>query len=414
MPNEPLPQEGQTPAPEIPQTPFNAQPTQTSAPTPNPPAVSEAPISQPTPFGLGSEAQPQATAQAPKKKHKGLIITIIVVAFLALLATSAALAYNFIYQNPEKVVTDSLMKAITAETIAGNGTVVAKNDTITIKVGIDGGSDGENGKLKASLDISSDDREVKLDGEGVFAKNGDLFLKVNNADELVQTLMEGSGSTSTALDGLIEKVDGQWIKISNDELGTYSETYEKSKKCVDDALGSAQNDKSLNKEISDLYRANSFIIVKDKLGSKTINGVESLGYEIEGDAAKAKAFISGIKETQLGKKLITCDDSFDFDSLAEGLDSSSVDGTYKVQLWASRFGHELTELNVNGKNDDTDVSVVFHPIFNKTVEVEIPTDTISLEELQTEITNTLSQLYMQSYNTVDMTKTKSSNQNLFN
>jgi len=391
-----------------------AQPAEPFQPTPAvPPAQTTAPVDYtdqttvaPGVFGSSPEQPVVAVAPAPSKKpRKGLLIGLIVAAVLVVLGGGGALAYNFYYQNPDKVVGDALMNALTAKSVSSDATLDIKGDDYSAKITLSGHTNEEAaGLAKVKIDYTSEDLSYTTDGEGVFAKNGDLFVKVNNVKELADTLAQSSeGMVDFSLfDGVIEKVDSTWVKISGDDLGTVSEDYKDTQKCIADYTSKLSSDKALQKSVTDeivtLYSNNKFVIIAENLGSKEVKGVGSLGYKLNFDSAKAETFTAALEGTQIGKKLKECDSTIDFKDVAKNLtEEGDSNGTTTTELWVSRFGHEITEMSLIGTGGEADGTLVVQPTFNKNEAVETPKDSMSVKELMTEIekayTNYETQIY---------------------
>jgi len=369
--------------------------------------VAETPVTetiQPEP--VTGELNP---VEQPKKnvKKKRIIIGSIVVGALLLIGGGSALAYNLWYQNSEKVVTDALVSAFKADTLQLTGSFEAKNDEFNMKVEIDAKAATENGQIAAKIEFKSGEQTMKLDGAGYFGSNGDLYLKVNNAKDIINVVTGDMAGETTAFDALSEKVSGKWIKITNEDIGEVSEEYKKSQVCIEDVSKQFSEDKSLSNEVTKLYKSNRFIVINEKLGSKTINGVGSLGYVIDINDEKVKTFITGLEATEIGKKIKSCDETIDFKEIADSIgnaDDSTVTGEGKVQLWASRFGHQLTEVNANGTSDGTNIKAVLNPVFNKPLNLKAPTDSITLESLKAEFQAALeaysTEVYSEAYEQV--------------
>ncbi|MGV9001638.1 MAG: hypothetical protein ACOH18_01640 [Candidatus Saccharimonadaceae bacterium] len=339
----------------------------------------------------------------PKKSRKGLIIASIIVGALLLLGGTSASAYFLWYQNPQKVVTDSLVNAITAKTVSINATVDYEATAGTkLKIEATGRNSLEgNVNLGVKLTINSEGTDYTVDGEGIYGVNGDIYFKVNDLQKLVDKFEEQSNGELdfSALNGVIKKIDSNWIKISSDDMGDVSKEYSKTQKCFADVSKSLENDKSFAKtarsEVEKLYKENSFIIIGKALDSRTIGGQDSIGYPITADRTKADAFFTGFEKTQLGKKMIECDDSLKFSDLA---DDYNKDNSSKpeIELWVSRFGHNITELNWKMSDADAKGTIVINPAFNKNEAVTVPTDSIKFSEITSDIEAAYSDLYSSS------------------
>ena len=394
-----------TPAPETPAFTPPTPPSETavSGDAPATPQLNDAPFAaalnttpaEPAAFPTAPllSDQPTGYPEPPKKKKKGLIAAIIIVAALALLGGGAAAAYNLWYQNPEKVVTDALGNMLKAKTIAYTGNFELKNDGTTVKIAIDGkNSDQSTGAVNVTADISTSGRTLNVKGSGLSDKDGNLYVKLSNVEEAFDTLLGSLGATSTTsnpYETLIEKIDDKWIKIAASDLKEFSKEAGDTQKCVTDAIKSIETDTKVKDEITSLYEKNRFIVVGDKLGSKD----GSLGYNVSVDADAANAFYTGIGSTEIGKKLVACDDSISFEA-NDDINDATREEPATLEVWVSRFTHELTEFNGTRTNvDDGDVSFVFKPVFNQAVTVEVPSDTTSLKEIIDEYEKLMTRTY---------------------
>lgn len=391
------------PAPEavdvLPATPTDitsVTPTAPEAVVPATPVFGSA-ISEPIP--VDPTAAVAAVGPAPQKKKKGLIIGIIIAAALVLIGGGSALAYNFVYQNPEKVVGDAIIGAVSAKTVSLDGKLnFDMKGQYTLDLTIDADTSTSVSGVNAKLAYKDDQIDYTVDGSAFYNVEGELYVKFVNVRETITAL--GEEIDISYFEDLITKIDGNWIKITNEDVGSFSEEYKKTQQCLTDASKSFTEDKAVTKEVSDLYRKNKFIVIGKSLGSKDINGVGSLGYEVSGDKAKAEAFVAGFEDTQYGKKIKECDPSIDFSEMFKSISEGEVDPNdpkLNVEIWASRFGHELTELNANIEDDEAALNAVINPVFNKEVKLDKPTEFITFEELQTEIQNAYMAYYMAQY-----------------
>ena len=410
MPDEPKNEELAPVETTAPTQPFEpVQPVDT--PIIQPAAVAVEPT--PTVIGSGPAVDATLTPAPNKSRKKAIIIGAIVAGAIIVLGGGGASAYFLWYQNPNKVVTDALVHAMTAKTVAVTGTIELKNDDYEIKLEASGRNSLEaNSTFGAKLTFSSDDVKYTVDGEAVYSAEGDIYVKVKDVQGLVDSFEKQSdGAVSfDAFSSVIKKIDGNWIKIGKEDLGDYSEDYEKAQKCLADVSKSLDSDASFRKTVQNetekLYKENQFILISDSIGSRTIGGQGSLGYTLSGDRDKADAFFTAFESTRLGTKIKDCDNSIKFADLIPEADKSDTKDTSKttIELWVSRFGHEITEVNVKGSDDDANGTIVINPIFNKNETVEIPKDSIGVKELQADIEAAYEDLYG-SYEDTDYTTT---------
>lgn len=369
------------PAPPAPIADSWAQPTETAV--------------QPTPATNGDVSELAASAtsvaavpllSAPRKSKKGLIIGLIIGAALLVFGGASVLAYNVWYQNPQKVITDAIINAATAKTAIYTGVVTSDSDDYKIKIDVTARQASAVGSLAAKATLTVGTKEYKLDGSALIDKAGDLYFKVENLDSIAteyKNLLQGSDPAVLArVDTLVKKIDGTWIKISSDDLKSFSDSYATAKTCINDTVTKFKDDKAAIKEVSTLYKKHQFIAVDESLGTKD----GSLGYMIKADKTQTKAFAEGLKDTTIYKSLNKCDSSYtidtsDFDSTL-ATDSSN---TTKVEVWVSRWSHQMTKLSLSDTTDGTKLAATIAPVYGQPVTVETPASSTTLAKLQSDI-----------------------------
>lgn len=413
MPNEPkdeaiTPED--TPAVENYESSPEPQETPQEPAAPEATPISDAPVEAPVEpipqpeSPVVAAPTPIATPEPKKKSKKPLIIGLIVAGVAALLIGGGVLAYNFWYQNPNKVVGDALVNAITAKTLSATGFIELETDDYRVKVEVAGKSNLDaNASVAVKLSYATDDINVTVDGEGIYSADGDIYVKLNDAQDLAASIEEQSNGQVSfeAFDEVIEKVDSKWVKIGRDDLGEVSEEYERVQKCFADISNQLDEDtafrRSVEDEVKNLYSEHQFIIVGDKLGSRTINGQGSLGYMLSADPAVADTFFTEFADTQLGKKFQECDDDIAFDKIVSDSEKKDDGTETHAEIWVSRFGHTITELNLHADEDGTKGVIVVNPVFNKNEAIEIPTDVIPFSELKADIEKAYTDYYASYY-----------------
>ena len=195
--------------------------------------------------------------------------------------------------------------------------------------------------------------------------------------------MPSDALTSKAIDKLVKKIDGVWIKISSDDLKQYSEEYSVTQKCFNDTINKFKNDKESNSEITELYRNNQFIIIDKELGQKD----GSFGYEMTNNNTVLKKFIIGLIDTKIYKALHDCDKSFIIKPNDIKIDELVInnDSNAKVELWIDVWSHQITKMYASGKDGTTTITTTILPKFNETVSIKAPESSISLTELMTSV-----------------------------
>ncbi|HEY8885930.1 MAG TPA: hypothetical protein VIM31_00295 [Candidatus Microsaccharimonas sp.] len=377
---------------------YSSQPTTPDTAPILDPATPAAPVASVFGAAVPGIDAPIPNATIPKKspKKKLIILGAIIVGALALLGGGTAAAYNLWYQNPDKVVLEAVSSLLQSGTSTHKVSVDIKTKDTTVTVTLDAKlaeSPASQTDIAAKISYSGKDYNVK--GSVLTDKDGNLYFKLNDVKTLL-TQVAGEGVDLSAFNTVITKVDGQWIKISSSDLKSVSDEYSKTQTCATDALKSLDQ-KAATDEITAVYKKNDFIAVGDKIGVKDIDGVASLGYKVTLDEAKAKTFYTALGETKVGKALTACDSSFSFK--AGDLDSSTDTSktTNDIQVWSSRFGHQLKELDITSKDQDTTATIVWNPTFVKGVTVSAPTTSIPFSEVTTDAENALTDYYTSLY-----------------
>ena len=208
--------------------------------------------------------QPQynGVPMQPKKKKTGLIIGVVLGVIVLISIVSAALVYFLWWENPEKMVSDSMSNAVMSKKMTANGKVVVDmrdqgKIELNVKTATDSGKSKAN--IDAKLDIKGVEKNISLKGDVIIDSDGTIYVKINNFKDLYGTLLEvvmessSGGKMSRAqietyrdqtlrkMSSEIDKMGNTWMKISPDEIG---DEY----KCGIDALKKIQSDERVRKE----------------------------------------------------------------------------------------------------------------------------------------------------------------------
>ncbi len=390
------------PDPNQPVQGFDSEPS-TFAAQPVVSPVEVEPVSQPVvvpipailpvkPAQLMQSEQPQSVyspfdAQSsgpPKKPKKSLIIGAIITAVLVVLIGTGALAYNFWYQNPDRVVVDGIINATKSKTVVFNGIVDVSGGT-KVKVEFDGQSKDNTGLTNVKATFDAGGKTITVDGSGLVDKDSNIYLKVKNLKKLVTDIGGTPGSVSS-LDAIINKIDNKWLKITTSDIGDYSAGVKEIKKCVDDTYTKFKDDKQAINEVADIFKQNRFIVVNKELPSQ--NG--SLGYEIKIDGDKYQSFSKAFITTKIYKQLHDCDSKTFPDTYAPPAKTDDKSPTPTVVLWINRWGHDITKVTSDLDQDGTKAHFDLSTTFNKTVTVDAPTEFVTIEQLKKDITSLFS------------------------
>ncbi|HEY5695806.1 MAG TPA: hypothetical protein VIQ80_03150 [Candidatus Saccharimonadales bacterium] len=336
--------------------------------------TSETVPSQPS---LTSESSEPIKAQKPHRAK--WLIPGIVAAILVVVLGSGVLAYKFWYQNPNKVISDGLMHAALAKSLTYTASVKSVQNGVTpYNFSISGISkDGAN-SADVTLAVASGGQTVTVKAGAVFDASGNLYVNITNLNELTKTYeAQLPASAKKVIDDFVQKVNGQWIKIDSAKVKEFSPDFAKTQQCTQDAFKKLQSDRSYATEVVDLYSAHPLFKVTKELGTKD----GSLGYQIDGDQAQAKAFGEGLKNTKIYKMLHDCDSSIVANS------SNTTDTTAKTtaqttaEIWVTQWSHDISQFKLTTKESDQESTLLFQPTFNTTKTVTVPSNPKTLDTL---------------------------------
>lgn len=338
--------------------------------------------------------------QPVKKKKTGLIVAISVAVAAVLLIVAAILVYNLWYQNPNKVVHDAVVNTMRAKSMVGKGDVLIKSEQADVSMVFDTKSDATLSSMavRATIKSNVEDEpfELTIGGEARYV-DGVFYVKLNDVEKAVDALVQYSGQSAPAeVMALVRKIDDQWVSISPDDYKADSPEVAKQQTCMDDISKQMASDKKMTDELVALYRKNQVVVVDESLGSKTIDGTDSLGYKVSFSTDNMKKLVESLGDTEFGKKMKQCDDSVDFGEIADMFKESTSSSKATQEIWVSRFGHQLTQVKVTEEDKASKSAFSFQPKFNETIEVAKPDDAISIKDLMKDIEE-LTGSYMSAY-----------------
>lgn len=347
------------------------------------PVEAPAPVAPVSAFGSSpmSAIEPsQEMGMQPKKGgKKKFIFAGIAAAILVLLGGGGALAYTM-YQNPEKVLIDGIVNTFSTLPTSGKATLVYTGKDTSVNVSFDGKRDEKIGTGTVTFKYDDKKNSTNLEGSADFAAtvNGDGYIKINDLDKLAKTAIDamvdsqvkyyqesGQALTQQQISQMkeqaynefkptIDKINNKWIKFPADKSD--GDTGEK-QKCVSDTMKKLKADKAMRDELTKVYTANKFIIIKDELGVKD----GSYGFRIDFDNAKAKSFGDAVEKTAFGKAIDKCvnpeGDSKSSDDLSSAGETKKDDSPFKnsvFDVWISQWSHQITKVSLSGDMKDED------------------------------------------------------------
>lgn len=316
----------------------------------------------------------------PTRSKKGLLIGLIIAMFVLL---GLGLGYVYWYQNPNKVVMDGLMNAISAKSVTYTGTATTSGPTKVV-VKLDGGVGSGGGTVNAKFTFDARGETYTLDSNALIDAKNDLYFKVQNIDNLVNNYrQEIPVDSQQLLDQVIAKVDNRWMKVSSEDLKSYSAELAKTQECSADAVEKIKTDSNVKSELTELYKKHPFITIDKSLGAKD----GSLGYVLITNNDNAKSFNKAFKNTSIYKSLVACDSSFevkDDTSSASSSDDTDKENT-TAELWVDQWSHQITKVILKDDDNGQKSDLTIEPKFNRPVSVVTPKEFTTLEQLQKDV-----------------------------
>lgn len=302
-------------------------------------------------------------------------LTLVVAGLIVLVGAASVMAYALWYQNPQKVITDGIVKAIAAKSVAYTATLDASQDN-TAKIAVDGSAANGQQSGNVTLSLASTGKSYQIKGTVIIDKANDVYVKLTNVADLLRPYRVAlPQSGQTLFDNLQTKLGSSWIKLSPADLKNYNGALATVQQCTNAVVTKLQGDKASARQLATIYQKHQFISIDKKLGSK--NG--SLGYQISANQPVLKAFERDFQTTTAYKALHACNPQLSLASATGLFDGASGQTT----VYISRFTHQITSLNVTSTDDKTKTVARFAvaPRFNVPVVIQVPKKTTTVTQL---------------------------------
>ena len=372
----------------------------------SPSGSSSKPQKKPAASSVSAMHPPYGSAALKPKKKVGLIVGIISGVLILILAIAAALLYFLWWQNPQKIVTDAVVNTMTTKKALVNGkmTVIANNDS-KIELNIKSAADSPKTKtdVEAKITLKNVSKTVNLKAAVVTDQDGAIYIKLNGVRDLVKSVVslaidanipsstyEASPSLKQQVEAVkkqiisqleekMSKIDGKWLKTTAEDIANSNTDI----KCSAEIVKKLQNDSKARKEIADIYRQNSFLIIKDtKLDDR--NGGRGFEIDLNSDeaAAKAKDFSKALENTSIGKDIKNCTKDVRRNNGSANKTGKS-NGTLKI--WADVNSHALKAVEIKGNSSDSSANLSLDIDTSKTESIDIPSNAASLKSVVEEL-----------------------------
>lgn len=357
------------------------------------------------------DAQPSRPARNKKK-----LVVLSLAAVILLVFSAAGSAFALWYNNPDKVVSDAVVSVATARTAIANGSYQFKDEKNkgSVNLTFDSKTDTPNlkGQLDASLKVNYDKYNFNLAGSGLLSEKGNLYFKFDGVKKVldnyieepeIKSYIEASPELKADILAFAKKIDGQWIKLDEAAIKTMWSDFNhgKTKACFTDAYEKIENNASQRAQVTNAYDQNRFIIIQDK-GNQSINGVDSMKYNVTADVTKYNKASDAFEKTEFGKNLQKCSEQLTGEKRVEK--NTSADQKYrdesakddqkeidkaKLTVWVSRWGHEFTKTTFvrDDAKEKTHTALDINYKLNQKIDAKDPEKSIPLKEFQTDIDN---------------------------
>lgn len=304
----------------------------------------------------GSVVEP---ATPPKKKHTGLIITLVILFILILAGAGVAVWYFCFYNNPENVAYEAVDGFLHQKSIALTGAIQSTTedslgDKTTITLGLNNSASAGAGTSELNLNVTNveDDEEssVSLRLGTVQMSDGVIYLKISKIMESLDAYLESNQITRDEFDysmeliySILEKVDDQWWRISIpellDEIAPSSEEAQPVKDLYACMVDLAKQDTS--GEFATIYRDNRFIKI-EKVSQTSMGDIKPKSgnslYLLDYDYEKMANFINALPDTAVANAAYDCyNDYIDSQDPQRYLDEFDISMSAPKHLSASDF-----------------------------------------------------------------------------
>lgn len=345
----------------MPAQPIAPVPAPAPAPTP-----SSVPTPTTNPIGRPMEQATPSIVEAPAKKKKTGLIAGIIAAVVVLLIGGVAAALVMMLNQPDPVTAamNKIMSgnAPTNVAIDGNINIAINDETSPItSVNIDLKSSGITSSMinDSKAVVTAEIRnvgELSVEFDEVYAGNGDLYFKIDGVTnaledsgllyllnsssqvdcsggsldclnkEVSTNCIDGVGTNClseneyifdggqnildeetityfSSLLNVIEVIDGEWLKISVDQLNMVSGgmTADSNTSCITDLISEVNTNSN---SAAELYRKNPFISSTNK--DVALNSKNYPVYKVSIDSEKFANYVNSIKNANLSSNLYSC------------------------------------------------------------------------------------------------------------
>lgn len=221
------------------------------------------------------------------------------------------------------------------------------------------------------------------------SKSGDVYLGLSNFDSLSNYLIQSGLVPAPLVINVANVLSSSWVKITKDELKTYSESLTGSagNSCITDKLNNADYTKKVQQELVNILRNNNFLKVSKELPKDGADRV----FEIGLDAGHLKGFLSAVKASTYYSDLHKCVPSIEISdatiaqitqaNLNKAFSGSTTKLTTTVYVDSSSRKLDKLIIKVLESTSGQTITLGIKPLGDQSRKVVIPKNAISSTEL---------------------------------
>lgn len=325
------------------------------------------------------------------------IVAALVVLLIATFGLVGGLLYaNHLNNKPEKVLSDASLNML--DDVINKRPFAYKDSKIKVGfMGVEGSFDfssvydkdeGSSGQLEMNMGSIAYGLNINLAGEAMTDSKGEeVFFKLTGLDKLLNN--QQFGQFLTPYKSQIDKINDSWIKVTKSDVDDLNSGVDPTK------CQQSINDLSLTDEdedkLTEAYKQNSFVIVKEELDSEEIDGRDSFHYVLSFDSDKAESFINNIKTTEPYKKVYdVCQDYYDKAEASSGSDQYSVNDLnispddVRTDLWVDKSSRTPSRIKLSYNEKGVDFTADLVTEFNTALRPNVskPDQYMSLDEVK--------------------------------
>lgn len=349
-----------------------------------------------------------------KKSKKVWVFGGIIASILLAFGSGGWAVYALWYQQPDRVINDSIFRTVFAQSVSTDGSIVITDKNgVLAKYNISGGGsykDGMKGTVSLSLRYTSD-TTLTLGMDGMRTPSGDYYLRPKGLRDsyqkfIAEILKNQTNATQAsqyvALAGslfepYINKLDNQWIHFAMTDIAKYDSTSSAQYDCINKVATDAATKDNLSQiiEIGQIYQKHKIIVYDKNLG--TVDG--NMGLLVHVDQRALRAMYKDLRNTKLIKELAACDKSGASTIEEDMSDPEAEKNPAQFELWVNEWSHELKRVyskTVTGDgNDKMTVVTDFSFQANQPISVQPPIEAKTIDELFPELKTQLSTLQLE-------------------